>query len=118
MNKTISNNNITSINCYNHNNNYNRNYSSLKLHLRHIYMCVYSLFKPICTHTYISIFNIQACICLSCILTTVSCKSSYIYRATLKNGSVEYFDHKPDTATNKNIESFIKIKTDNIGDYE
>lgn len=125
MNKNITNNNSNYCNnsyYYNHNNSYNNNSyinyyrNFLKSYLSHIYMCIYNFFNLICTYIYKK--HIQTYICLLCAIATVSCKSSYIYRAEFKNGSVEYFETKPDTTVNKNIKSFIRIKIDNIGDYE
>jgi len=80
-----------------------------------MYMCVYSFFKHICTHIY---KNILTYICLWCSISTVSCKTNYIYRVTFKDGSVEYYEVKPDTTTDKTISTFIRIKPDDIAIYE
>lgn len=106
----------------NNNNNHNNRYKRYTKHTSHISTCTYVFFKP--TNS-VGINNIlrkplRMCLAVSLIATTVSCNRSYVYRVEYNNGSVEYFDYKPDDATDatETVKETKRIRTDEIQKYE
>ena len=105
-------------NCNNHNNRYNSRYTKS---ISHISTCTYISFKP----TYVGTLLESLCkplrICLLALTPTVSlsCNTHHIYRVEYTDGSVEYYETRPDTTEQgQNIKSFFEINPDDIGEYE
>lgn len=108
------NNSNNTYNCNNHNNRYNSRYT---IDMSHICTCTYVLIQN-SVHTLLDFIRkpLHVCLTVSTVLIA-SCNTSYIYRVEYTDGTVEYYDTKPDTA-NRGVNTFFKIKTENIGDYE
>lgn len=111
----MNNNSNTTYNCNSHNNSYNSRYTK---GISHISTYTYTILSK-CVHTLLDSIREPLRICLTAsIVLTTSCNTSHIYRVEYKDGSVEYYETKPDNVQDTTINSVIRLKPDDINRYE